>query len=191
MSGFEGFSDISLLYAEKYDLVRKMTKTFENEQKQLFSDFGNRIIRAPWFDNERLTIHQSKSSVEIGLQYPTSKGSLARIQIYLDAPRLGRRKLYSDLCLTAKVPDIRQFKRRFKQSVEQQLLDVLNIGDYQASSSNRCLIRRSNVSFEPDTILDTMMEEVERLQQFFPYVEQVYLDLVQGEEEGQASVHNT
>jgi hypothetical protein len=35
-----------------------------------------------------------------------------------------------------------------------------------------------DVPFEPDTMLD----EVERLQQFFPYIEQVYLDLVRDKE---------
>lgn len=53
----------------------------------------------------------------------------------------------------------------------------------QMVHNNRNWPLRRDVPFEPGTILDTMLEEVERLQQFFPYVEQVYLDLVRGEGE--------
>ena len=112
-----------------------------------------------------------------------SEESLARIQIYLDASRLSRREFYSDLRLIAKVPDFRLFKRRFEEAAAQQLLDALNIEDYQAPRPAEYALIRRDVPFEPDTILDTMLDEVERLQQFFPYVEQVYLDLVRDEDE--------
>jgi hypothetical protein len=183
MPSFKGFSDISLLLAEKYNLVRAMTKTFKNEQKQLFIELQNRIAKAPWFDATRITLHSGESYVEVKLRNPTSEEDLARIQIYLDAPRLGKQEFYSDLALSTKVPDIRLFRRRFEEATAQQLLDTLNIEDYKASGRDRFLIRRKSVPFELDTILDTMLEEVERLQQFFPYVEQVYLDTVRDEGE--------
>jgi hypothetical protein len=63
----------------------------------------------------------------------------------------------------------------------QNLPDAPNI-DYSPSPSDRFLIRRKNVPFEPDTVLDAILDEVERLQQFFPYVEQVYLELTHAEE---------
>jgi len=183
MPNFEGFSNISLLYAEKYDLVRAMKTTFENERKQLFIDLQNRIAKAPWFDSTRTTLYRGPSSVEVRLRNPTSEDSLARIQIYLDASRLGRQEFNSDLRLIAKVSDIRLFKRRFEEAAAQQLLDALNVEDYKAPRPAEYALIRRDVPFELDTILDAMLEEVERLQQFFPYIEQVYLDLVQDEED--------
>lgn len=183
MSGFKGFSEISLLFAEKYDLVRAMTKTFEDERKQLFTDLQNRIAKAPWFDGTRITLYSGGASVEVRLRNPTSEESLARITIYLDASRLGRQEFYSDLRLIAKVPDIRLFKGRFEEAAAQQLLDALNVEDYRTPRPTEYALIRRDVPFEPDTILDTMLDEVERLQQFFPYVEQVYVDLVKREGE--------
>jgi hypothetical protein len=187
MSGFKGFSEIALLFAEKYDLVRAMTTTFENERKQLFIDLQNRIPKAPWFDSTRITIYGGGASVEVRLRNPTSEESLARIQIYLDASRLGRQEFNSDLRLIAKVSDIRLFKRRFEEAAAQQLLDALNVEDYKAPRSAEYALIRRDVPFELDKILDAMLEELERLQQFFPYVEQVYLDLVRDEGEGEQS----
>jgi hypothetical protein len=187
MPGFEGFSDVSLLYAEKYDLVRAMTKAFEDDRKQLFVDLQNRIAKAPWFDGTRTTLHPGPSSVKVRLRGPELEESLARISIYLDASRLGRREFYSDLKLVAEAPDIRAFKTRFEEAAAQLLVEALNVEDYKRPRVTDYLIRR-DVPFEPDAILDTMLEEVERLQQFLPYVEQVYLDLLRGEGEERPSV---
>ena len=192
MPGFEGFSPTALLYAEKYDLVRAMTKAFVDERDQLFTELQNRIIESPWYDPARTIVHVRERMwsealvgeryLEIRLQAPASKGDLAHIQIWLGAHRFGRRKFYSELYLLARVPDVGLFRRRFQQIAAQKLSGAPNI-DYNPSPNDKCLIRRRNVPFEPDTVLTTILDEIERLQQFFPYVEQVYLELASGEEE--------
>jgi hypothetical protein len=159
-----------------------MTKAFEDDRKQLFVDLQNRIAEAPWFDSMRTTLHPGPSSVEVRLRVPKLEENLARISVYLDASRLGRREFYSDLKLVAEVPDIRAFRTRFEEAAAQLLLEALRVEDYKRPRVTEYLICR-DVPFEPDTSVDVMLEEVERLQQFFPYVEQVYLDLVQGEQE--------
>jgi len=190
MPGFEGFSPISLLYAEKYDLVRAMIQAFRGERAQLFTELQNRIVEAPWYDPARITVQvreymeyepMGEEYLEIKLQDLASKRDLAHIQVWLGVYRFPRRKFYSGLYLLAKVPDVGLFRRRFQQSAVQKLPDAPNI-DYSPSPSDRFLIRRRNIPFEPDTVLDAILDEVERLQQFFPYVEQVYLELTHAEE---------
>jgi hypothetical protein len=191
MPGFEGFSPISLLYAEKYDLVRAMMQAFRSEREQLFVEVQNRIVEAPWYDPARITVQVRENMeyepwgekyLEMKLQEPASEMALAHIQIWLGVYRFPRRKFYSGLYLLAKVPDVGVFGRRFQQVAAQKLSDAPNI-DYSPSSDDRFLIRRRNIPFEPDTVLNAIIDEIERLQRFFPYVEQVYLELTSGEEE--------
>lgn len=194
MPGFEGFSDISLLYAEKYDLVRAMIQAFRGEREQLFAELQNRIVEAPWYDPARITVQVrehpeyepwGEEYLEIKLQDPASEMALAHIQIWLGVYRFPKRKFYSGLYLLAKVPDVGLFRRRFQQVAAQKLPDTPNI-DYSPSPSDKFLIRRRNVPFEPDTVLDAIWDEIERLQQFFPYVEQVYLELTHAEKAQEA-----
>lgn len=177
MSTFDGFSELSLLYAEKYDLVEVMQEEFSEEREQLFQDLQNRIADSSWFDTERLTLYTSGPRFQLRLRDPEFEGNLARIQLRLDPSRLGRRELYSDLWLVTQVSDMQSFKHRFQQATGQQLIEMFDVADYK--TSGRYLIRRRNIPFEVDTILDTMIEEVEKLQRLLPYVEEVYLDLIQ------------
>jgi hypothetical protein len=190
MPGFEGFSPISLLYAEKYDLVRAMIQAFRNEREQLFAEVRNRIVEAPWYDPARITVQVRENMeyepwgeryLEMKLQDPASNRDIAHVQIWLGVYRFPRRRFYSGLYLLAKVPDVGVFRRHFQQAAALKLPDAPNI-DYNPSPDDRFLIRRRNVPFEPDTVLDAIMDEIERLRQFLPCVEQVYLELTSGEE---------
>jgi hypothetical protein len=181
MVDFEGFSEISILYAEKYDIVSAMEEAFQNERKHLFQDLQNVVADSEWFAAETMSLYSKGARFEVRLKKPSASGNLARIQLYLSASRLGRRELYSDIWLVTKVSDMSRFRQRFRQTTGQKLIDTVDVADYK--TSGRYLIRRRAISFEVDTIFDTMVEEIERLRQFFPYVEQVYLDLVQDEED--------
>ena len=182
MSNFEGFSEVSMLYAEKYSLVRQMATTFDREREQLFGALAARVVAAPWFDAERLSLDVGKQRFDIRLRKPLSKQYVARIQIYLSAGRLGRRSLYSDLWLVTGVPDLDAFRRRLEETVPKDVLGILSAAGSSTSRRDRYIIRRTDTPFGVDTLLDTMFGELENLQQLFPYIEQLYRDL--GEIEG-------
>lgn len=176
MADFDGFSQLSILYADKYDLVEAMEEAFERERKTLFQDFQNTIAGSPWFDTRRMTMVASGPRVRLRLQNPESEERLARILVYLDATRLGTRQLYSDLWLYPDLSDMRGFRRRFVKAAGEQLIEMFDVADYK--TSGRYLVRRRSIPFEPETILDTMLDEVEKLRQFFPVVEELLLDVL-------------
>lgn len=175
MVEFDGFSELSVLYAEKYDLVEAMEETFAREREQLFQELQNIVADKSWFDPERFVLYTKGRKFELRLRNPVSEGELARVGVRLSPSRLGRRELYSDIWLKAAPPEMKSLRERFKQAAGQQLIDTLDVADYQAAG--RYLVRRQSVPIEIDTILETMVEEVEKLRQLLPYLEEAYLDV--------------
>ena len=168
MAKFEGFSEIALLYAEKYELVEAMQKQFEDERKTLSAALHDKIARQDWCKPN--SVHHSGGYLRLGLFSDHTGGEILVMQLWLSPLDLANRVFRYVLSIGDK-----RLKGSFRQQAGDFLCQEFSSEEYEPlnKSANSTIIDRE-VHYEASEILETMFAELEKLRAFLPFAEKAY-----------------
>ena len=171
MAKFEGFSEIALLYAEKYELVEAMRKQFDDERKALFIALHDKIASQDWYKPD--TVQYKRNQVIVGLFSDHIGKEILFVRFWWPsesfvANRMFRYRLIIDDLLL-------QFKDNFRQQADDFLRQEFSSKEYESLNDLGSIsIIFRDVHYETGEILETMFAEIEKLRALLPFAEKAY-----------------
>jgi len=168
MAKFEGYSEIALLYAEKYELVEVMQKQFNEERTALFVALHDKIASQAWCKPD--TVRYGGGMV-VGLFSDRIGKEILSVRYFVQSPSYIANHMFR--CILT-IGD-NQFKDNFRQEADNSLRQEFSSKEYEPLNNlkNNTIILR-DVHYETGKVLETMFAEIEKLRALLPFAEKAY-----------------
>jgi len=169
MAKFEGFSEIALLYAEKYELVEAMQKQFEDERKALSAALHDKIARQDWCKPN--SVQYRKGWVDVGLFSDLIGKEILFVRFFEQSPSYVANRMFWYILTIGD----NQFKDNFRQQADNFLRQEFSSKEYEPLNNlkNNGIISRE-VHYETGKVLEAMFAEIEKLRALLPFAEKAY-----------------
>ncbi len=175
MGKFQGFSEMALLFADKYHIIEAMQKTFEEERKHLLVDVEDLLSKKEWFSAQKDRTWRSNQDRQVSFQLCLKfEQPVLRIEIQLNQEHVKRRVAWIRLRLEDGVKNVDEIKRRIRYLAAEEVRQNFSSVEVEPLWSNKqgdVWLMQWDAPYALDNIVETICAEVERLASLFGYLE--------------------